>query len=236
MRVLTIISGALMILSGVFCFMNTGQTFLAMAFIIGIVMVLNGGIHILGYIMGRGLNNRGDNNGWILVDGVITLMLGVLVLANQLVADTSINMVFGMWLLVSGVLRLEASSRINFINKKKNFVITFVTGLLTTLLGVFGFVNPLVAFVSTIVLLGVFMMMQGINAIELGIDMPHEKKKIIKIYRKREPVRITEEDEKPEAVYERLKQRDAEKAAEALLKTEVKAETGEIGADIDEKL
>ena len=234
MRVLTIISGALMILAGVFCFMNTGQTFLAMAFIIGIVMVLNGGIHILGYIMGRGLNNRGDNNGWILVDGVVTLMLGVLVLANQLVADASIHMVFGMWLLVSGVLRLEASSRINFRNKKKNFVITFVTGLLTTLLGIFGFVNPLVAFVSTIVLLGMFMLMQGINTIELGVDMPHEKKQIIKIYKKkRGPVRITEEDERPEAVYERLKQRDAEKAAEAMLMTEVKVETG---ADIDEEL
>ena len=105
---------------------------------------------------------------------------------------------------------------------------------MTTLLGIFGFVNPLVAFVSTIVLLGMFMLMQGINTIELGVDMPHEKKKIIKIYKKkRGPVRITEEDERPEAVYERLKQRDAEKAAEAMLMTEVKVETG---ADIDEEL
>ncbi|MDO4392844.1 MAG: DUF308 domain-containing protein [Bacillota bacterium] len=233
MRVITIVSGAIMVLSGIFCFMNTGQTFLAMAFIIGLVMVLNGVIHIIGHLMGRGVNNRGDNNGWILVDGMVTLMLGILVLANQLVADTSIHMVFGMWLLVSGVLRLEAASRINFKNKKKNFLITFITGLLTTLLGIFGFINPLVSFVSTIVLLGTFMLMQGINAVELGIDMPHEKKKYMKIYKKREAIKITDEDETPEAVYERLKQRDAQKEAEALLKTEVKVK---IGADIDEKL
>lgn len=227
MRVLTIISGALMALTGIFCFMNPGQTFLALAFIIGIVMILNGVIHILAYVLGRGLNNRGDNNGWILVDALITLLLGAMVVGNQLVADTSIHMVFGMWLLVSGVLRLEAATRINYKNKKSNFIVTLATGIATTALGLFGFVNPLVAVVNTIVLLGMFMLMQGINIIELGIDMPHEKKSYMRIYRKqREPIRITEEDERPEAVAERLRQRTEEKELEAIAKVEVKTETG----------
>ncbi|MDO5311655.1 MAG: DUF308 domain-containing protein, partial [Clostridia bacterium] len=93
MRVLTILSGVLMALTGLFCFMNPGQTFLAVAFVIGLVMILNGAVHILGYVVGRGLHNKGDNNGWILVDALITLLLGILVLCNQLVADTSIHMV-----------------------------------------------------------------------------------------------------------------------------------------------
>ena len=45
MRTLTIVSGILMLLTGVFCFINPGQTFLAMAFVVGIVMVINGLIH-----------------------------------------------------------------------------------------------------------------------------------------------------------------------------------------------
>ena len=41
--------------------------------------------------------------------------------------------------------------------------------------------------------------------------MPHEKKSYVKIYkRKREPVRITDEDETPEKVMERLKMKEAE--------------------------
>ena len=63
MRMLTIIGGVLMLLTGIFCFINPGQTFLAIAFVIGLVMVLNGLIHICAYMMGRGLNNKGDNNG-----------------------------------------------------------------------------------------------------------------------------------------------------------------------------
>ena len=225
MRILTIIGGILMVLTGAFCFSSPGQTFLAFAFVVGLVMVLNGTIHAVAYLSGRGLHNKGDNNGWILTDALITLLLGILVLCNQLVADTAIPMVFGMWVLVTGILRIEAATHINKEKKQKNFRVTMITGVLTTLIGLFGFINPLVAWLSTTFLLGFFMVMQGINIIELGINMPHEKKAYVKVYkRKREPVLITEEDETPEKVAERLKAREeAEAAAKA-------------GAIIDENL
>ena len=225
MRILTIIGGILMVLTGAFCFSSPGQTFLAFAFVVGLVMVLNGTIHAVAYLSGRGLHNKGDNNGWILTDALITLLLGILVLCNQLVADTAIPMVFGMWVLVTGILRIEAATHINKDKKQKNFRVTMITGVLTTLIGLFGFINPLVAWLSTTFLLGFFMVMQGINIIELGINMPHEKKAYVKVYkRKREPVLITEEDETPEKVAERLKAREEAEA-------EAKA-----GAIIDENL
>ena len=85
-----------------------------------------------------------------------------------------------------------------------------ITGTLTVLVGLFGFINPLVEWMTTAVLLGVFLVMQGVNIIELGINMPHEKKSYVKIYkRKREPIKITEEDETPEKVIERLKMKEA---------------------------
>lgn len=225
MRILTIIGGILMVLTGAFCFSSPGQTFLAFAFVVGLVMVLNGTIHAVAYLSGRGLHNKGDNNGWILTDALITLLLGILVLCNQLVADTAIPMVFGMWVLVTGILRIEAATHINKEKKQKNFRVTMITGVLTTLIGLFGFINPLVAWLSTTFLLGFFMVMQGINIIELGINMPHEKKAYVKVYkRKREPVLITEEDETPEKVAERLKARE---------EAEVEAKAGAI---IDENL
>ena len=217
MRILTILSGILMILTGAFCFMNPGQTFLVLAFIIGLVMVINGIIHTLAYLIGRGLHNKGDNNGWILTEALITLLLGILILCNQLVVDAAIPMVFGIWVVVSGILRIEASTHINKDKKKSNFRITLITGILTVFIGVFGFINPMIGWLSTAILLGMFMLMQGINVLELGINMPHEKKSYIKIYkRKREPVKITAAEETPEKVAERLiKKEEAE--AEAIL-------------------
>lgn len=227
MRIWTILSGILMVLTGAFCFMNPGQTFLSLAFVVGIVMVLNGLIHALAYFIGRGFYNKGDNNGWILTDALITLLLGILILCNQLVVDSAIPMVFGIWMLVSGILRVEASTHINKQKKRSNFRITMATGLLTVFVGLFGFINPLVKWMTTAVLLGMFMVMQGINIIELGIHMPHEKKAYVKIYkRKREPVKITEEEETPEKVMERLKMKEAaEEAADSVA-----------GAQTDEKI
>ena len=212
MRILTIISGILMILTAAFCFMNPGQTFLVLAFVIGLVMVINGIIHTLAYLIGRGLHNKGDNNGWILTEALITLILGILILCNQLVVDAAIPMVFGIWVVVSGILRIEASTHINKDKKITNFRTTSITGILTVVIGVFGFINPAMGWLSTAVLLGMFMLMQGVNVLELGINMPHEKKSYIRIYnRKRKPVKITAAEETPAAVAERLiKKEDAE--------------------------
>ena len=220
MRILTIVSGILMLLTGAFCLMNPGQTFLSLAFIIGLVMVINGLIHTLAYFIGRGLHNKGDNNGWILTDALITLLLGILILCNQLVADAAITMVFAVWMFVSGILRIEAATHINKEKKRFNFRITMFTGVLTVLVGLFGFINPLVIWMTTAVLLGIFLVMQGINIIELGIHMPHEKKSYVRIYKKRrEPVRISDEDETPEKVAERMRMREA---AEAGVQTDEK--------------
>ena len=220
MRVLTILSGILMLVTGAFCLVNEGQTFQVIAFVVGIVMVINGIIHTLAYLVGRGLNNKGDNNGWILVDALITLLLGILVLCNQLVVDMAIPMVFGMWVLVSGILRVEAATHINQERKLSNFRSTLITGILTVIIGLFGFINPLVSWVTVVFLLGIFLVMQGINIIELGINMPHEKKDYIRIYkRKREPVKITGADETPEAVEQRLVAKAEEQAQAEIMET-----------------
>ena len=220
MRILTIISGILMILTAAFCIINPGQTFLVLAFVIGLVMVLNGIIHTLAYLIGRGLHNKGDNNGWILTEALITLVLGILILCNQLVVDAAIPMVFGIWVVVSGILRVEASTHINREKKRTNFRTTLITGILTVFIGVFGFINPMIGWLSTAILLGLFMLIQGVNVLELGINMPHEKKSYIRIYkRKRQPVKITAAEETPEKVAERLINKENAETEEFLRNT-----------------
>ena len=206
MRVLTIAGGILMVATGVFCFINPGQTFMTMAFVIGAVMVINGLIHAVGFMLARGSFGIGDNNRWILIDAILTLLLGILILCNQLTVDMAIPMIFGMWVLVSGLLRFEASTRINRQKKPGNFKAALITGVITIAVGLFGFINPLVTYVSVIILLGIFMIVQGANSIELGINMPHKAKKDAVVYvPSHAPVKIgDDENESPEAVAERI--------------------------------
>lgn len=175
MRLLTIISGVLLVLAGVFCFANPGETFLSLAFILGFIMVINSIIQGIAYWWGRS-GNHNDNNGWILVEAIITFILGLLVLSNQIAADVAIPMVFGMWVMFSGILRVVTATTINRANKRSNFVWTLVTGLICAAGGLYAFLNPIIAGLAIAILLGIMFVLQGISTLELGIHMPHEKK------------------------------------------------------------
>ncbi|MCQ4636353.1 DUF308 domain-containing protein [Anaerovorax odorimutans] len=174
MRVLTIISGVLLVLTGVFCFANPGETFLSLAFVLGLIMVINSIIQGIAYCWGR--SGQNDNNGWILTEAIITFILGILVLSNQIAADVAIPMVFGMWVMFSGVLRVVTATMIDRANKKLNFAWTLITGVLCVLGGIYAFLDPIIAGLAIAVLLGILFVLQGISTLELGIHMPHEKK------------------------------------------------------------
>lgn len=175
MRVLTIISGILFVLVGVFCFANPGETFLSLAFILGLMMVINSIIQGIAYWRGR-RGTRNDNNGWIMAEAIITFILGILVLSSQIAADVAIPMVFGMWVMFSGILRVVTATTIDRVNKKVNFMWTMVTGLICAAGGLYAFLNPVMAGLAIAVLLGILFVLQGISTLELGIHMPHEIK------------------------------------------------------------
>ena len=178
MRLLTIISGAMLIMTSLFCYANPGETFLPLAFVLGMAMILTGIVQCVAYWWGR--DNRQDNNGWIFAEAITTLILGILVLTSLIAADAAIPMVFGMWVMFSGILRLVVATMINPKTKRANFVWTMGTGVLGIVSGLYAFLNPYIANLNIAVLLGFLFMIQGVCTLELGIHMPHEKKEKIK--------------------------------------------------------
>lgn len=164
----------MLVLTGLFCFANPGETFLALAFILGMVMIVSSIIQFISYWWGRA--NRKDNNGWIFVESIITLILGVLVMTGHIAADAAVPMVFGLWIMFSGVLRISVATVINPISKKANFISTLIIGLLSVFGGLYAFLNPDLGNLPIAVLLGIMFLLQGISMLELGIHMPHEKK------------------------------------------------------------
>ena len=88
MRIATILMGLLLLATGIWSFANSGVTFLALAFVIGLVMIVEGTIEAGIYIYARS-GIRQDNNVWMLTDNVITLLTGILVISGQLAADVA---------------------------------------------------------------------------------------------------------------------------------------------------
>lgn len=172
MKVFNVIVGILLILAGIYCFMNMQAAFLSLAFIIGLVLIAYGIMQAATWISGR----RGNRvSGWIFGEGLLTILIGILMVFNPFSSELILSILFGAWLVASGLMRVIAS-----IQTKRNipgapWAFMLIVGIVSILVGVYALFNPLVAGVAIAVLLGIFFILQGINSIVYGVSIPGMK-------------------------------------------------------------
>lgn len=167
MRVFKIAAGVILILSGVFCFANPGATFLSIAFLLGCAMLLSGMSGILAYVW---ISRTRETSSLLLVEGLLSVILGILVVSNQLLADAAIPVFFGMWVMFSGIMSVvEAYTHRKL--EKSIWVWLLTLGLLGILVGLYAFFNTVIFTFSTVMLVGIMFVMQGVYVLLIGINL-----------------------------------------------------------------
>lgn len=167
MRILKIVAGVVLILTGVFSFANLGATFLYIAFILGCAMLFSGIIGILAYIL---INTKKEPSTLFLAEGIVTVIMGSLVLANLLVTDAIVPLFFGMWVMFAGIQRAVLSHKM----KKVGVSIwkwILIQGIISIFAGIYAFVNPALLNLSVIMIVGILFIIQGINVLTTGINI-----------------------------------------------------------------
>lgn len=181
MRILTIGAGILLTLLGVFCIANAGLAFLSMAFAIGIVLILVGMIECFSYK--KSLENEEEKH-WLLIEGLTAFVLGVVVLTGQLAADIAVPVVFGMWVMISGIRGFVMLTQVKF--DRANVVRDFdyywhmVVSAMNLLIGLYTFFNNLLYPLTVLALLGLCFVVQGATVIKTGYDLTYVKPDILK--------------------------------------------------------
>ena len=160
-RVLWIIIGVLLVLAGVICFIDPGVALEAISLYLGISMLVSGILDVVVYAHGR---QHMIGAGWILADGILTILLSLFLLLNQTITMLSLPYIFGMWLLFSGVGRIVNSLDLHRLGVKGWGWLTAL-GILLTVAGFLAFVAPVTQLFAIGVLSGVLLILQGITAI-----------------------------------------------------------------------
>jgi len=166
-RVLKIAAGVILILTGVFCFANPGAIFLSIAFLLGCAMLLSGISAILAFIW---ISRKKEITNSLLIEGMLSIILGLLVLSNQLLADAAIQVFFGMWVLISGVIRIAEA----YVQRKSGMMMLIwllSLGLIGIAAGLYAFFNTVLFDFSAIMLVGILYVVQGFNVILVGINL-----------------------------------------------------------------
>lgn len=193
MRIITAITSIILIATSLWCFLHLGGTFISVAFILGVTMIL----HALGGICAYlGSYKDLEKSSWILADGIATGVLGLIVLANQLTVDPMIPIFFGIWIMYSGMLRVIASTHMMIV-REKGWVWCIAFGGVAIAVGIYAFFNSVALALDTILLVGIIFLVQGANVMALAVNMP-SKYKIISDEEMKAAI-VEEEPEAPKA-------------------------------------
>lgn len=167
MKIFKILGGILLIATGIFCFAHPGEPFPYIAFPLGCAMLISGFLSISVFLW---YSFKGEISNFIIAEGLLSMILGSLVLANQLLADAVIPVFFGMWVLFSGVLRAAeayGSRRAGWLT------LTWLLSLsaLCAAAGLYAFFNTVYFAFSPIMLSGILFAVQGVNVLLVGANL-----------------------------------------------------------------
>ncbi|MFV0479981.1 MAG: HdeD family acid-resistance protein [Anaerorhabdus sp.] len=172
MRIITVLLGIVAVISGFYCMMSPGATFLSLAWIAGIVLVASGLRNGIYYFMNRKTDNASI---WVLLGGIFSVIIGLMILGDlglYILTDLFIIYAFAIWLVLSAF----SSFGLAFALKKQGqkWIGVLIVSILTLVLGIYSVMHPLVSMFSVGMLMGFWLMSQGFNLIAFGFSSKGE--------------------------------------------------------------
>lgn len=167
MKVLTIIIGILLVIVGFFCLFTPGLTLLSIGWLLGLMLLLAGISIIVDYFAMR---RAFAFSGWNLFLGIITAVMGALLLINQplrMVTDVIAIYMLGVWMLIMGIVRVVEAIQLRKV-PGSGWGWLLVLGVIMALVGVYSFLHPMVAAFTLAWLIGIYIIVAGVDLITLG--------------------------------------------------------------------
>lgn len=162
MRVLNIVSGVLLIAVGIYCLCNQDIAAATAGFMVGIFMLVSGIIEIVVFAVTSGLLLFGS--GWLLLDGVLTVILSLFLLFNQWFTMLPLPLLFTLWLLFSGISRFVSAFDLKALGVH-NWGWVLAVGIVLMIAGFICMMDPLVSITAVGMTVGLVFLLEGISAI-----------------------------------------------------------------------
>ena len=105
-RILNIVAGILLIAAGIYCLCNEDVAVLSAGLMLGVFMLAAG---IAEIVVFAGTSGVLIGSGWLLLDGVLTVIMSLFLLFNQWFTLLSLPFIFTVWLMFSGISRFVSA-------------------------------------------------------------------------------------------------------------------------------
>ena len=156
-KTLWLISGVLLVFAGVLAIVAPSSILLSLTIVFGLTMLISGIISVAVYIF---CSKHLYGAGWLLAEGILTALLGLFVLCDQVAMVSVIPYVFGLWSVFSGVIRAVDSLEIKRFGVNGWYWMMLV-GVAEIVLGFATFIRPVIAIQIIGITMGIVFLLQG---------------------------------------------------------------------------
>lgn len=161
LRILWAVLGALMIIAGIICLAVPGITEVTVAIAYGVILLVSGIADIVIFAV-WGPQMLGA--GWLLLDGILTILLSLLLLFNMGFTALALPYIFGMWVMFSGISKFVNSFDLRRFGVR-GWGWIMALGIVMTIVGFAAFLDPVLSALAMTVITGVMFIMSGISDI-----------------------------------------------------------------------
>ena len=169
-KIITLITGILTVLLGFYAVVRPMRTFLAIGWILGMLLLVNG----IELVILSWSKEKKDIGGCILgvlegLGGIILLFSGV----QRFLTDIMATYLVGASILVYGIFQIVTGVK-KFKDSKGKAILAIVCGVLSIIVSIIAFTHPVLTMFSVGYMIAFAVLMQGINMIVLAVNFGKE--------------------------------------------------------------
>lgn len=177
MRIFMLIASLLMVGTGTFCIANANLSFISVAIVVGIALLVMGVSEFIAGLVSR-INTHERVRAFIKIEALLAVILGIVFSSGQITDEQSVISLFAFWTTMNGFKSISFTK----MNYKINTTIENVSqllGLVTALIGIYAFFNSSLLNINALILVGLCMMMIGLDCFKLSLQIEYKKSEII---------------------------------------------------------
>ena len=160
-RILNIVAGILLIAAGIYCLCNEDVAVLSAGLMLGVFMLAAG---IAEIVVFAGTSGMLIGSGWLLLDGVLTVIMSLFLLFNQWFTLLSLPFIFTVWLMFSGISRFVSAFDLHALGVR-GWGWVLAVGIMLMVAGFICMMDPWVSAAAVGVTVGLVFLLEGISAI-----------------------------------------------------------------------
>lgn len=156
---LFVVVGIASLVAGVILVLKPSNSLATLAVVFGVFLLIDGIIELV-----ESFGHSVENRGLAAIVGILGIVVGLILIRHPTHAVSAIGLVIGIWLVAAGVVRLLRAFALGAVT-----FLRVVIALLEIVVGIVIVSDPHIGYATLAVLLGIWLIINGIGMIVLGL-------------------------------------------------------------------